>query len=40
MQDINASMIATHIAGESNIVADRLSRMHIGDAWMLRPEIF
>ena len=36
----NASIIATHIRGECNLVADALSRVHVGDAWMLKPSVF
>ena len=35
-----ASIVATHIAGKTNNVADYLSRIDIGDAWQLKPTLF
>ena len=36
----SASIVATHISGEKNSVADLLSRANIGDAWQLKRSIF
>lgn len=33
LNELGSSITATYIAGELNIVADEISRMHIGDAW-------
>lgn len=33
-------MVATHICGVDNTIADKISRMHVGDAWQLNLNIF
>jgi hypothetical protein len=33
LNKINSSIVATYISGVDNVVADKLSRMHVGDAW-------
>ena len=33
----NASIVATHIEGEKNVIADEISRTNIGDSWKLCP---
>jgi hypothetical protein len=33
-------MIATYIKGDNNLIADKLSRLHIGDSWKLNPDVF
>jgi hypothetical protein len=36
----NSTIIAQHIPGSQNVVADTLSRVNIGDNWQLNRTVF
>ena len=40
MANLNSSIIVQHIKGAQNLVADVVSRIDIGDSFMLNPMIF
>ena len=40
MANLNSSIIVQHIKGAQNIVADMVSRIDIGDSFMLNPIMF
>ena len=40
LSDLGSSLVAEHVSGERNVVADHLSRVDVGDAFQLNQFVF